>query len=345
MLAQKAAARLGGDVFMSRDAGGVQNWTGKYFTQADGLIYVGAAGIAVRAIAPFIKSKTQDPAVIVMDEGGSFAVPILSGHLGGANDLARELAAATGAEPVITTATDVSGRFAVDEWAKRQHCLVKNPGKIVQVSSGILRGEEIRIQSDWPIAGEAPELVRSIGPVSGKAVNHFPDVIVSMCRYDICTEDNKSDSEGEQGDCGKEQPSPLQLVPQIAVLGVGCRKGTTAEHLETCFRRFLEENRIEEGAVCAAASIDLKKDEPGLLQFCENRKLPLVCCTAEQLLAAEGEFSSSAFVREITGVDNVCERSAVLASEGGGLLVKKTKYDGVTMALAVKPYYPDWRWH
>ena len=316
-LAEKLASVSGGEISSSREAGGVHKWTERFFSQADGLIFVGAAGIAVRAIAPFIESKVSDPAVIVIDEDGSFVIPVLSGHLGGANDLARELAAAASGIPVITTATDVSGRFAVDEWAKRQLCYVKNPKRIVRVSSKILSGQEILIQSDWTVNGEVPEFVRQID--SGTA----PDVTVSIRRQE---------TEG------------LLLIPRIAVLGVGCRKGTDAGYLETCFEQFLEDNGIEEKAVCAAASIDLKKDEKGLTEFCRKRALPFETYTAEQLRAVEGNFTPSAFVREITGVDNVCERSAVLAADGGDLLVQKTKYEGVTMALAVRPYQPDWNW-
>ena len=94
-------------------------WTAQQFAAADALVFVGAAGIAVRAIAPHCQSKATDPAVVVLDECGRFAVPLLSGHLGGANDLACRLGAACGAVPVITTATDANGLFAVDEWAKK----------------------------------------------------------------------------------------------------------------------------------------------------------------------------------------------------------------------------------
>ena len=112
-----SVSRCGGDVTL-------KGWTAEHFAQDEALIFVGAVGIAVRAIAPHCKSKTTDPAVVVVDECGRFAVPILSGHLGGANDLARAIAAVCGAVPVITTATDANGLFAVDEWAKAQGCAV-----------------------------------------------------------------------------------------------------------------------------------------------------------------------------------------------------------------------------
>ena len=124
-LAKRLAAALPGSVARcGQDGTSLAEWTGVQFVQSDALIFVGAAGIAVRAIAPHCKSKTTDPAVVVVDECGRFAVPILSGHLGGANDLARTIAAVCGAVPVITTATDAHGIFAVDEWAKHQNCTV-----------------------------------------------------------------------------------------------------------------------------------------------------------------------------------------------------------------------------
>ena len=130
-LAKRLAAALPGSVARcGQDGTSLAEWTGVQFMQSDALIFVGAAGIAVRAIAPHCKSKTTDPAVVVVDECGRFAVPILSGHLGGANDLARAIATVCGAVPVITTATDAHGIFAVDEWAKHQNCMVLEPERI-----------------------------------------------------------------------------------------------------------------------------------------------------------------------------------------------------------------------
>ena len=130
-LAQRLAAACPGSVARGgADGVPLADWTARQFAQSDALIFVGAAGIAVRAIAPHCRSKAADPAVVVLDEGGQFAIPLLSGHLGGANDLARWLAAVCGAVPVITTATDGRGVFAVDEWARRQNCAVAEPERI-----------------------------------------------------------------------------------------------------------------------------------------------------------------------------------------------------------------------
>ena len=134
----------------------------------------------------------------------------------------------------------------------------------------------------------------------------------------------------------------LHLVPPIGVLGVGCRRGTTAERLEEAFSAFCASSGLSPAAVSAAASIDLKKEEPGLAQFCEAHGWPITFYSADQLRAVPGQFTPSAFVAGVTGVDNVCERAAVKAS-GGALLLPKTAGGGVTLALAVRPFAPDRR--
>lgn len=314
-LAARLAAALGGRVQRCGGNCSLAVWTAAHFPKNDGLIYVGAAGIAVRAIAPHLKSKTTDPAVVVVDECARYAIPILSGHLGGANDLARAIGKVCGALPVLTTATDVNGVFAVDEWAKRQNCLVLNPEQIKTVSAKLLAGRTVTVQSSWPIAGQPP---RNVCQTEDRGADVLLDIHPGT---------------GEK----------LHLVPRIAVLGVGCKKNVSFQTLETALAAFLDRTGVCEQAISAVASIDLKKNEPGLLDFCAAHGWLLKTYPAEQLRAVEGQFTPSAFVQGVTGVDNVCERSAVLAS-GGTLCQGKTARDGITMALALTPYQPNWRW-
>lgn len=310
-LADALAAAFGGEAMRCGQPLGLAEWAERHFAPGNCLVFVGAAGIAVRAIAPHLQSKTSDPAVVVLDENGRFAVPILSGHLGGANDWARRLAGACGAVPVLTTATDTEGVFAVDEWAMRQGCAVVNAEKIKAVSSKILAGGTVRVRSAWPVAGPLPAgiALTESGPF---------DVLV---------------------DVRAAETDALRLVPRIAVLGVGCKRGTPAAALEETFAAL----GLDENAVCAAATVDLKRDEPGLLAFCAAHGWPLKVYSAEQLRAVPGDFTASDFVRQITGVDNVCERAAVLAA-GGPLWQQKIAAGGVTMAAACRPWTPDWRW-
>lgn len=315
-LAHRLARALPGSVSRC-GAGGVRlaEWTSMQFAQADALIFVGAVGIAVRAIAPHCKSKATDPAVVVLDECGRFAVPLLSGHLGGANALARALAEACGAIPVITTATDANGVFAVDEWAKAQGCAVLEPERIKLVSGALLAGHTVRLASDWPVQGTPPA---GVDPARTPAEADFALTL------------------SPAGDA-------LHLVPHIGVLGIGCRRGTCAEQLEAAFADFCARHSLAPACIAAAASIDLKADEAGLLAFCRAHGWPITFYSAEQLRALSGPFTPSPFVQSVTGVDNVCERAAVLAS-GGCIRIPKQAGGGVTFALALCPYAPDWRW-
>lgn len=294
-LAERLARALDGRAVRCGQEQSLADWTRENFRTGNALIFVGAAGIAVRAIAPHVRSKSTDPAVVVVDEGGQFTIPILSGHLGGANDLARRIAAVCGAVPVITTATDVNGVFGMDGWAKQQNCAVLNPERIKNVSGALLAGGRVEIATRWPVSGPPPEGVA------------------------------------------------LRLVPRIVTLGVGCKRGTPLEALEAAFSALLAREHVAEQAVCRVCSIDLKQGEPGLLAFCQQRSLPFVTFSAQELSAAEGEFPASDFVREVTGVDNICQRAAVLGS-GGSLLGTRYTARGVTMALAEGPFAPDWRW-
>lgn len=286
----------------------VQVFAGRAFEEASALIFIGATGIAVRAIAPFLQSKVTDPAVLCLDEGGQFCISLLSGHIGGANELCHQVSALCGAVPVITTATDVHGLFAVDDWARRQGLFVANPPAIRLISSKLLRGEPVGLASDIPLEGQPPRQVF--------LTEERPDVWITA----------KSEL----------PPEILQLVPRSFALGIGCKKDTPAEALEAAVTTLLQEAKLHPRALAGVFSIDLKQNEPGLLAFCARRALPLHTFPAAELAAVPGDFSPSAFVQSVTGVDNVCERAAVLGG-GGRLLIRKTSTQpGITLALAEK---------
>lgn len=314
-LAGSLAQTLGGSVMRCGKPDSLLDWTQKHFADDDGLVFVGAVGIAVRAIAPYIEKKWKDPAVVAVDECARFAVPLLSGHLGGANRLARAVSEVCGAQAVITTATDVNGVFAVDEWARCQELSVIDPQHIKLISGKLLAGDSVKVYGPYPIEGECP--------IGVEAAETLPaDVAVSI----------------------RQEKAVLSLAPKTVVLGVGCRKATPQSTIESVLERFLQQNKLHIESICAVASIDLKKEEPGLIAFCRSHGWEFQTCTAEELRQVAGEFTPSAFVSQITGVDNVCERSAVFAS-GGDLFVKKFAADGVTMAAAEKPLRLDWNWN
>lgn len=316
VLAQHLARTCPGTVTRcGADGVSLAAWTAKQFADADALVFVGAVGIAVRAIAPHCRGKAVDPAVVVLDEQGRFAVSLLSGHLGGANDLTRQLAAACHAVPVITTATDGRGIFAVDEWAVRQHCAVAEPERIKYISGTLLAGKRVHYFSDWQIEGESP------AGVEPAATAAQADFVLTLT----------------------PKGGALHIVPRIAVLGIGCKRGISECRLQEAFSAFCVANALAPQSVAAAASIDLKKDEQGLLDFAKNNGWTTEFYTAETLRAVRGHFTASQFVKGITGVDNVCERAAVKAA-GGKLFMPKWVYNGVTFAVALRPFAPDWRW-
>lgn len=273
---------------------------------ADGaLIFVGSCGIAVRLIAPHIRSKTEDPAVLVIDELGRHVIPILSGHIGGANALAKLTAQRLGAEAVITTATDINGRFSVDAWAAENGFSISGMGLVKEVSAAILEGE-VPVLCDLPVSGELPKGLRTGDGELGILVSYRKDEPFTRT---------------------------LRIVPKCVILGVGCRRGTPCKAIEAAVGEALENAGIDPASVKAAASIDLKSGEAGLLGFCEKHGIPVEFYSAGRLNEVEGDFTRSDFVKGITGVDNVCERAAMAA--GTRLIMRKTVRGGVTVAAAL----------
>lgn len=314
-LADRIGNGVGGNASRSGKPDGVRKWTADRFPVAEALIFVGAVAIAVRAIAPYVDDKTRDPAVVVVDESGHYVIPVLSGHLGGANDLARKIAGICGGEAVITTATDVRGVFAVDEWTRKHNCTIVEPEKIKTISGGLLAGRTMTVRSAWKAVGKAPD---GFMTTEAEEADIALDIHIT----------------GER---------PLHIVPRICKIGIGCRRGTKASSLEHFYHRLLLEKNIHPAAIAGAATIDIKADEPGLVEFCRNNGWELEVFSAFELEQVKGEFSGSAFVNKVVGVDNVCERSAVLATSGT-LICTKTAGEGITMAIAAEEYRPDWRW-
>ncbi|MCI7105565.1 MAG: cobalt-precorrin 5A hydrolase [Lachnobacterium sp.] len=334
------------DLKVQRVKESLQVWTAQRMAEGDALLFIGACGIAVRAIAPNLTDKLHDVPVLVMDEEGRYVIPILSGHVGGANELARELSDLIDARPVITTATDVQKKFAVDLFAKRNHLEIMNKDGIAKVSTKALAGEQLTIavraqniecyhpkfcevceedfteaenpllreasmhKHDWKVCGVEPPL-RLVPYVEDQPV----DVVVSEMP------DNKN--------------ALIWLRPRRYVVGMGCRKNKDPEELLDFYMKTLEKAMVEPGEVYALASIDKKKDEPGLLAISERMRIPFFTYTAEELNRVGACVHSSEFVKAQVGVDNVCERAALAGCGANGTLIyEKQAFDGMTIAIA-----------
>lgn len=287
----------------------------KAFTEFGIIIFIGAAGIAVRTIAPYIKSKITDPAVISIDEKANFVIPLLAGHIGGANEIARVIAEKLQAVACVTTATDVNGLFAVDEWAARNNMLIDSMSQAKKFAAALVNDQVAGVYSDFKIVTALPK-----------------NLLLTDCRQSELT-------------CGlaitvysglKPFEDTVVLIPKAVHLGIGCRRNTPCEKIEQLVESELQKLKIDKRSICSISSVDLKKDEAGLLEFAGKNNLPVKFYTAEDLKNVPGDFAASSFVNSIVGVDNVCERSAVLSSNCGQVLMHKTSLDGVTLAIAVE---------
>ena len=345
-----------------------------YFGQVDAIVFVTASGIAVRSVAEHLAHKSEDPAIVCMDECGKHVISLVSGHAGGANALTQMLADVMWATPVITTATDVEGRFSIDDYAREHNLVVTDWAKAKAISAEVLAtgAEPVWIEEPAVTQGEEKgaceirKVQKSTGIEVGKIETDGCKNEVDGCKNRIDGSEKKVDGCENRVDVKRLQigshqviitpkdvpvdAQTLQLIPRCIVAGVGCKKGTSAEKIEHVVQEAFAKAGLRMEALCAVASIDLKKEEAGLLEFCETRNVPFETYTAEELQAVPGTYSASEFVSGVTGVDNVCERSAVkYASEhgmnqdqrllcmqvdAGELLLHKQAQDGVTLALA-----------
>lgn len=323
------------------------DWAGQHFSNSDALVFIGATGICVRAIAPYVKDKKTDPAVICFDEKGTFGISLLSGHIGGANALTEKLCKALGSIPVVTTATDVNRKFAVDVYATEQNMAISSMLLAKDVSAAIVAGETIPVTVEEGI-NIIPDKTPGNGTLWLDSVSEESQSVKNIesdhkdCDALLTAQEDSGNSRKYQklgihiSPFYKDAPyeNTLYLIPRCLTIGIGCRRDTPVEKIEALVDKTLAEYKIHTQALKAVATIDLKKDEQGLLEFCRRRNLPFTVYSAEELKAVEGAFTPSAFVSGITGVDNVCERSAVLHG-GGTLIIRKTKGDGVTCAVTL----------
>ena len=286
------------------------------FQKEHALIFISACGIAVRSIAPFIESKTTDPCVLVIDEKGNYVISLLSGHIGGGNVFTQKTADFLHAAPVISTATDLNHKFSVDIFAKKHNLFLSDLKLAKEVSSSLLDQIPVGLSGMIP-EGELPEgLFLS---------QECPKEKIGICISAFT------------------QPAPffhtLFLIPKQVVLGIGCRKNTPFPHLDSFVTSILQKYHIHPKSLAAITSIDLKKEEQGLWQLAERYQIPFITYDAETLLQVSGTFSSSDFVKNITGVDNVCERSALAYTKTKQLFLKKTPYQGMTIAISLLPIH------
>ncbi|MFA4943905.1 MAG: precorrin-4 C(11)-methyltransferase [Lentisphaeria bacterium] len=287
----------------------------------DALVLVMATGIAVRKLAPLLRDKTADPAAVVCDETGRFAISLVGGHIGGGNRLARQVAAAIGAAPVVTTATDAQGLLAFDELAAGQGWEILNPAAIKPANAALLANRPVGFFGPPEIL--ARHYARRPAVQALAAAGPFPADLAAIVAVDP-----------PAGFDPGAIPA-LRLRRQPLCLGIGCRRGTTAEEIAAAVETALAAAGLEPERVAGLASVDAKQDEPGLITFAGRRALPLRFYPATELAAVPVPTPSSAPAKAV-GTPSVAEAAALrLAGAGGRLLWPKQIRGRVTVAVAV----------
>lgn len=303
------------------------------------LIFVMAAGIVVRQVAPLIQSKDRDPAVLVLDQKGRFVIPLLSGHLGGANAWAKEVADQLKAQPVITTATDVEGLTAPDEYARRLGWIVNPISGLKRANRYLLDKGCLKVYSKVTLFPDHPlkkdEHYIFVGGDEKKEAQIWVTPFYKTSE--------KPAQEALGIGSSPDSPSDLPwiiLVPRILSIGVGSRRGISKEKVLEAVDASLSSIGASRQSVSGIFSIDLKQHESGMIEAAHELGVPFQTFSAAEIqtLADERELSRSEFVKEKIGVDGVCEAASLLGTKHGELILPKQKQSGVTVAISMERF-------
>lgn len=296
---------------------------GELFAEYEGIVCIMALGIVVRLIAPYLKDKTTDPAIVVMDELGQNVISALSGHLGGANRLTNEIAGLLGNNPVITTATDVQGLPALEMLAEENGWEVEPFEQVKKINAALVNGQKVIIYSEKPLDMDLPE----------------PMEVREFARYSPARKEDGRVILVTNRSARSFPPGTIFLRPKNLCIGIGCRRGVSKAEVKDAVLAALEEAGRSLSSVRGFTSVDIKSNEQGLLDAAEDMNVPVEFFSPETLaviLEKRGdELSFSQMVYDRIGVGGVCEPSAILGlGETAALIIPKTRYGKVTVAIA-----------
>ena len=303
-------------------SGGLQPLVDRLWPDYGGFVFIMAAGIVVRTIAPLLQAKDRDPAVVVLDDAGRFAVSLLSGHIGGANGLAKHCAQLTGGTPVITTATDVNDLPSFDMLAKENGWRIDDISRVKVLNALLLEGKEIAVV-------DSGDLVRKY--CAGRGVLTFHDDFAAAVQ---------SGASGRLFVTNRILPRQyssdrtLVLRPANLCLGIGCNRGTCAGEIESVVTANLERLSLSLKSVKCIATAQAKGDEAGLIEFARQAGVPMILFDSDRLNGISVPSPPSAHAFEAIGARGVAEPAALLASDGGRLILNKVKDGNVTLAIA-----------
>lgn len=293
--------------------GGIKELVNRIWTKYDGLIFISATGIALRMINPYIQNKTIDPAVVVVDDMGSFSISLLSGHIGGGNDLAEYIGAEIGAMPVITTATDNRGIESIDNFAKKNDYYMEDMKSITRITSMMVNGKTIGLYTE-----------------DGKGINYDNIIIVD----DLNDIDPRIDGLIiVSSEIHKNIKLPkTTLIPKNINIGMGCRKGVETERIIKAVEEVFYNEKLSTKAIKSIGTVEVKKDEKGIIQASKHFNCPMKIFTIDEIKEVEDKFEKSQFVKDTIGVYSVSEPTAHLL--GGDMIAMKSKHNGITISIS-----------
>ncbi len=315
----------------------------RLFAECQRLVLFMPVGAAFRLLAPCIQDKHDDPAVVCVDDAGRFAVSLLSGHLGGADTLAQEVAQLLGATPVVTSASHVTGTLAVDLLGQEFGWVIDaHPLTVTRASAAVVNGEPVGIYQQagepnwWPEDRPLPKnIIRCSGLEELAAAPGDAALIISDYL-------NVADGEEHPPEQVLKKQYLVVYRPRSLVIGMGCRRGVPLEELEELLLDTLRKHNLSLGSVSCIATADLKQDEPGMIELAAKYEVPLVCYSGEELnqvfKSSGGAVTPSATAHRLLGIWGVSEPAALLASGGQQLLVSREKTARATIAIARRNY-------
>jgi len=285
------------------------------FNNFSGHVFIFSTGIAVRIIAPLLNSKIIDPAVLVIDDNGTYVISLISGHLGGANVLTKKIAAIISGTPVITTATDTNKLPAIDLVAKDKGLFIETPQNIKLINMAFLMGESVSLFDPFDFITN--DLPKSLWTNRSSIEDSTKKIFCSYKTQEVSRE-------------------TLILRPPVLSIGIGCNRGTSCKALERFLFMVLEKEELSVNSIFNFATATIKKDEEGLLALSKKMKIKIIFYDKKDLNSVKTIITPSEMVEKHLGVKSVCEAAAILAAGNGKLIVPKMKNKDVTLAVAIK---------
>lgn len=302
----------------------LSNFIPTIFTKYRYIVFIMATGIVVRTIAPLIQNKFKDPAIMVTDEKGTNVISLLSGHMGGANEMTLYISHLIDANPVITTATDVNNKSSLDMIAKDLDGHIENfRENVLKINSMIVNNKSVGlfIDGDYDIDTRGFKILEYKDMLEIDNLKKNED-LANIDSVVVISNKQKLDFESQK---------IIKLVPNDIVLGVGCKKNIDSQHMKDSLNEFLNKNNIDINSIKAIASIEIKKYEQAIIDLAKYLDVPFKTFTVNEISQVDYLYEKSEWVKKNVGVYSVAEPCAHLLSNGN-IVIEKQKYTGITFS-------------